>query len=150
MEGEFLSSAGRETLVKSILTAQPIYHLIVFPTQKWLVKQIDPMRRSFLWKGDEPEKASGGYCLVRWLTVCTPKDMGGPGILDLERQSRALRLCWCWFQWKHDGRLWQGLYIPCDKNDKDLFHASMVVTMGKGDKTISGIQVGLMGMHRKI
>jgi hypothetical protein len=32
-KGIFLSSAGRETLVKSVLTSQPIYHLTVFPTQ---------------------------------------------------------------------------------------------------------------------
>jgi hypothetical protein len=51
--------AGRETLVKTVLTAQPIYHLTVFPMQKWLLRQIDKMR-SFLWKGEEPEKVSGG------------------------------------------------------------------------------------------
>ncbi|CAN6348850.1 unnamed protein product [Urochloa humidicola] len=39
-------------------TSQPIYHLTVFPIQKWLIKQIDRLRRSFLWKGDEPEKGS--------------------------------------------------------------------------------------------
>jgi hypothetical protein len=47
-KGKFLSSAGRETLVKSVLSSQPIYHLTVFPTQKWLIKQIDRLRRSFL------------------------------------------------------------------------------------------------------
>jgi hypothetical protein len=40
-KGKMLSSAGRETLVKSVLTSQPIYHLTVFPAQKWLIKQID-------------------------------------------------------------------------------------------------------------
>jgi hypothetical protein len=35
-----------------------------FLVQKWLLQQIDKMWRSFLWKGAEPEKVSGGHCLV--------------------------------------------------------------------------------------
>jgi hypothetical protein len=31
-------------------------------------------------------------------------------------------------------RPWTGLDIPCDKMDIDLFDASLVATMGKGDK----------------
>jgi hypothetical protein len=86
-KGKFLSSAGRETLVKCVLTSQPIYHLTIFPAQKWLIAQIDSMRRGFLWKGEEPEKVSGGHCLVNGPTVCTPKTLGGLGILDLERRQ---------------------------------------------------------------
>jgi hypothetical protein len=134
-KGKFLSSAGRETLVKSVLTSQPIYFLTVFRVQNWLIKQIDRLRRSFLWKGEEPEKVNGGHCLVNWPTVCTPKEMGGLGILDLERLARALRLRWCWYQWKHEERPWVGLDIPCDKTDWELFNASTVVTVGKGNKT---------------
>jgi hypothetical protein len=121
--------------VKSVLTSQPIYHLTVFPTHKWLLKQIDRLRRSFLWKGEEPEKVSGGHCLINWSTVCTPKDLGGLGILDLERLARALRLRWYWFQWKNNDRPWTGLELPCDKTDKDLFHASTIIKVGKGNKT---------------
>jgi hypothetical protein len=133
-KGKLLSVAGREMLVKSVLTSQPIYHLTVFPMQKWLLRQIDRMRRSFLWNGEEPEKVSGGHCLVNWPTTCTPKKLGGLGILDLERFARALRLRWLWFRWQHQERPWTGLDIPCDNIDKDLFNASTDVTVGRGDK----------------
>jgi hypothetical protein len=39
-KGKMLTSAGRETLVKSVLSSQPIYHLTVFPTQKWLINKL--------------------------------------------------------------------------------------------------------------
>jgi hypothetical protein len=133
-KGKLLSTAGRETLVKSVLTAQPIYRLTVFPMQKWLFKQIGRMRRSFLWKGEEPEKVSGGHCLVNWPTTCAPRDLGGLGILDLERFARALRLRWLWIKWQHPARPWVGLDTPCDSTDRDLFNASTIVTAGKGDK----------------
>jgi hypothetical protein len=133
-KGKFLSSAGRETLVKSVLSSQPIYHLTVFPTQKWLIKQIDRLRRSFLWKGEEPEKVNGGHCLINRPTICTPKDLGGSEVLDLGRRARALRLRWCWFQWKHSDRPWNGMDILCNKFDLDLFHVSTIVTVGNGKK----------------
>ena len=59
-KGRFLSTAGRETLVKTVLSAQPIYHLAAFPEQKWLIKKIDRLRRSFLWRGETPDKVYGG------------------------------------------------------------------------------------------
>jgi hypothetical protein len=121
-------------LMKSVLTSQPIYHLTVFPMQKWLLRQIDKMRRSFLWKREEPEKFSGGHCLVNWMTTCAPRDLGGLGILDLERFARALRLRWLWTRWQHTEQPWTGLDISCDNTDRDLFSASTIVAVGRGDK----------------
>ncbi|WVZ54042.1 LOW QUALITY PROTEIN: hypothetical protein U9M48_004909, partial [Paspalum notatum var. saurae] len=53
-KGKLLSKAVRETLLKSTLSSQPIYHLTAFLAQKYLIKQIDRLRRNFLWKGVEP------------------------------------------------------------------------------------------------
>lgn len=47
-KGRLLSTSGRETLVKTVLTSQPIYHMTVFPEQKWIIRKIDRLRRSFL------------------------------------------------------------------------------------------------------
>lgn len=63
-KGKLMSMAGRETLFKCVLISQLIYHLTVFPVQKWMLKQIDKMRRNFLWKGEELDKVNGGHCLV--------------------------------------------------------------------------------------
>ena len=99
-KGRMLNRAGRLTLVTSVLSSMPTYHLIVFPLAIWARKQIDKIRRSFLWKGDE--NANGGHCFVNWPIVCMPKDLGGLGVLILENFGRALHLCWLWQEWVHD------------------------------------------------
>jgi hypothetical protein len=63
-KGRFLTMAGRETLVKTVLSAQPIYHMTVFLELKWLIRRIDRIRRSFLWRGETPDKVYGGHSLV--------------------------------------------------------------------------------------
>jgi hypothetical protein len=134
-KGRLLSKAGTETLVKSVLTAQPIYQLTVFPVQKWLLQKIDKIRRGFLWKGNNPETCSGGHCLINWSTTCLPKNKGGLGILDLECFARALRIRWLWIRWKDRDKAWIDLQSPCDKTDEDLFNASTVVNVGNGRTT---------------
>jgi len=63
-KGKFLSSSGKETLVETVLSSLPIYHLTAFHAQKWLIKRIDRIRRSFLWRGESPDKVSGGHSLL--------------------------------------------------------------------------------------
>lgn len=99
-KGRFLSTAGRETLVKMVLSSQPLYHLTAFPEQKWLIKRIDRLGWSFLWRGETLNKVYGGDFIVNWPMTCRPKIKGALGILDLEHFARALRLRWLWFQWK--------------------------------------------------
>ena len=88
-----------------------------------------------MWRGESPDKVSGGHSLLNWPTTCLPKTEGGLGISDLERFSRALRLRWLWFKWKQKQRAWNNLEIPCDKVDRNLFYASTVVTVGDGNTT---------------
>lgn len=116
-----------------MLSSQPIYHLTVFEKNKWLRKKVDSLRRSFLWRGETPDKVYGGHSLINWLTTCLPKVKGGLGILDLDRFARALRLRWLWFRWKQKEQAWNKLDLPCEKKDSDLFAASTVVTIGDGN-----------------
>ena len=129
--GKLLNSAARLELVNSVLSAIPIYMLTVFQLGKWAFKKIDKIRRDFLWKSNTEE--SKGICLVNWRTVCRPKSLGGLGVMDLERFSRALRLRWLWYEWKDKQRPWIGTSVPCDSIDSGLFDACTSITIGKGD-----------------
>ncbi|KAJ3703386.1 hypothetical protein LUZ61_007091 [Rhynchospora tenuis] len=89
-----LSSAGRQTLVKAILTALPLHFMQVIQLPAWLIKHLDGIRRSFFWKGKS--KCLGGHCLVNWNKCCTPKSTGDLGFLNLNLQNQALLLRLLW------------------------------------------------------
>jgi hypothetical protein len=98
----------------------------------WARKKIDKIRRFFFQKGDE--NASSGHCLVNWPTALRPKELGGLGVLDLERFGRTLRLRWLWQEWTDDSKPWVGSELPCNEGDKVLFNASTTVTISGGQK----------------
>jgi len=131
-KGRMLNRADRLTLVTSVLSSMPTYHLTVFPLAIWARKQIDKIRRSFFWKGDV--NANGGHCLVNWPTVCMPKDLGGLGVPNLENFGRALRLRWLWQEWVHDSKPWVGTTLSCNDLDRLLFNTSTTITIGNGNK----------------
>jgi len=110
----------------------PTFFLTVFAPKKWVIKRMDKIRRSFMWKGSLD--ANGGHCLVSWAKVKRPKNLGGLGVLDLELFSRALRLRWLWFEWTEPDRPWVGTNVPCDEVDKQLFRACTRVSVGDGAK----------------
>jgi hypothetical protein len=95
---KFLSSFGREVLVKKGAFIAADLSSDDVPSSKVVVKKIDQIHRSFLWQGGTPDKVCGGHSLINWPTTCSPKNKGGLGVLDLERFTRALRLRWLWYQ----------------------------------------------------
>lgn len=131
----FLTYPGRELLVKTVLTAMPTYFLTVFSMPKWGIKRIDRFRRSFFWKGRDPDQVRGGHCLVNWETCLRPKKWGGLGFKDLEKFGRALRLRWLWHQWDEKDRPWKGLLKIKDPTDRQLFFCSTTVNVGNGLNT---------------
>ena len=131
-KGTLLNRAGRLKLVNSVLTSIPTYYLTVFRLQKWALKKINKLRRSFLWKGTA--EVRGGHCLVNWSKTMRPKCFGSLGILDLDLFCRALHLRWLWFEWTSPERPWVGTEPPVNAVDRQLFRASTIVTLGDGAK----------------
>lgn len=134
-----MTKAGRLTLVRSVLLSIPTYHITIFPLSNWAVKKIDRIQHNFLWK--RPEEAKGGHFLVNWCRVCRPTRLGGFGILKLRAFSRALRLCWQWFNWTDPNKPWSGMTLPCSAMEQHLFQWSQ-------SKLLEGPMAGWLGTTR--
>jgi hypothetical protein len=104
---------------------------VIKPT-KGTLEDLDKIRRRFLWARDGT--ISGGKCNVNWTRTTLPKKLGGLGILDLHKFSRALRLRWLWLQWTSPDKTWAGTQAPCDDTDNLLFASCTQITLGNGKK----------------
>ncbi|XP_040384518.1 uncharacterized protein LOC107305206 [Oryza brachyantha] len=145
--GKNLGPVGRSVLVKSVLTAQPIYLLAALKITKESLNQIDAKRRRFLWAGTGD--ITGGKCKVNWERTCMPIKQGGLGMLNLEKFTRALRLRWLWHEWSDPAKPWVGMDTPCDEMDRALFEAVSKITIGDGNTIRFWNSAWLMGRRPK-
>jgi hypothetical protein len=131
-QGRLLNIAGRRELVRSVLSSLLVYLPTVVKAPKNFLKEIDKLRRRFLWVGDQ--ELSRGKCKVAWVRVCMPPSNGGAGIIELETFSRALRLRWLWYYWDDRNRPWKNFELPVDNVDISLFNTATLVEIGNGEK----------------
>ena len=88
-----LSCAGRTQLVQTVLFGVQFYwaQLFIFPAK--IVKLIESLCRSYLWSGvgHVTKKA-----LLAWEKVCSPKNEGGMGLINMQVWNRKAiaKLCW--------------------------------------------------------
>lgn len=98
-----------------------------------VVKEIDKCR-AFLCKGSQ--NVSGGNCLVAWSVVCHPIQLGGLGVHNLSVLGQAMRICWQWLQRTWDARPWGRLQFQTNREEHDLFQASIMVKVGNRENAL--------------
>ena len=102
-QGKMLVMGGRVTLINSSLSSVPLYMLSFYRAPAGAREKMDMARKKFLWSG---EKDKNKYHLVKWQTVCMPKEQGGLGIIDLDLMNIALLSKWLWKMFNETGP-WQ-------------------------------------------
>jgi hypothetical protein len=94
---------------------------------------IEKILRGFLWKGRRD--AHGGHCLVAWDLVCMPKELGGLGIINLQKMNIALRTRWLWLIRVEASRPWQEFDIQVPPMVRKVFEAATSSVVGDGAST---------------
>ncbi|WVZ80204.1 LOW QUALITY PROTEIN: hypothetical protein U9M48_027698 [Paspalum notatum var. saurae] len=74
-----------DLLTWEVLTSMLVYLQMVVDFLPWAIKEVDKIRRRFLWRGRK--QLNGGHCLVAWPKSCRPHELGGLGITDLQKLS---------------------------------------------------------------
>jgi len=128
-----MNRASRATYVQSVLTSVLIYFATALELPPWCLKAVDKIRRNFLWRGRK--EAKGGHCLLAWPKVSRPKELGGLGILDLQRFGWALRVRWFWLSKTEPDKPWAAFPVIVHGNAQALFDAAVTTEVGNGANT---------------
>jgi hypothetical protein len=75
-----LSVGGRLVLINSVLSNLSMFMLSFFEVSRGVVEGLDYYRSRFFWQSNGHKKK---YRSAKWSVLCTRKDQGGLGILDL-------------------------------------------------------------------
>ena len=103
---QYLSMGGRLTLINSVLDSIPTYCMSLFPIPGSILKQIDRLRRRFLWEGNS---LTHKYSLVKWKSVTQPKFQGGLGIRNLQLHNKSLLMKWLWRYGQTEAGFWRDI-----------------------------------------
>uniref|UniRef100_A0A803QNY4 Reverse transcriptase zinc-binding domain-containing protein n=1 Tax=Cannabis sativa TaxID=3483 RepID=A0A803QNY4_CANSA len=88
-----LSYMGRTTLINSVLLAIHTYWAQISILPKKLLKDIEAVCRSFLWKGTQETSSPG---LVAWDNICQTKSAGGLGFRNIKEWNVAAMGRYVW------------------------------------------------------
>eukprot|EP00253_Pinus_taeda_P028873 PITA_28873 len=90
----WLNLAGRSILIKSVLSALPIYQFAITLAPASIHKHMELIIRSFLWQGGRQDTKK--FSLVKWSKVTLPMEKGGLGIRvpRLTNLAMGFKLIW--------------------------------------------------------
>ena len=113
-KSKFLSVGGRLVLINSVLSSIPLFMFSMFEVPKGVLERLDGYRSRFYWKNE-------GLLVpcAKWGTLCTPKELGGLGILDLDIQNKCFLSKWLFRLLNSEG-IWQSLLCRKYLNNKTL------------------------------
>lgn len=110
--GRLLSIGGRVSLINSVLTNLPVYHMSFFKMPNKVIGDVVKLQRNFLWHNVGEKK---GVDWIRWSIIFKKKYEGGLGVKDMAKFNKALLTKWLWRFlnknepiWKRDsqGQVW--------------------------------------------
>lgn len=140
----FLSGAGKQILLKVVLSAMPSYAMSCFKLPKSMYKRLQAALTRFWWD-DKPDKRK--MCWVSWDKLTLPKNAGGLGFRDLESFNDALLAKLSWRLLKNPNSLLAQILIGKYCKESSFMNALAPSVCSHGWKSIlAGKEVLKKGM----
>lgn len=109
----FLSQAGRETLIKAVVNAIPAYAMNCLKFFESICMELDALIARFFWGQHKDE---GKVHWLAWQKVIKAKKDGGMGFHDFENFNDALLAKQVWRVYCCPNEMWakqiKGMYFP--------------------------------------
>ena len=102
-----LSHAARGSLIRSVSSSIPSYHMSSLLLPKSICNKLDRINRNFWWGIDEKNY---GLFLRSWDSICLPKWAGDIGIRKTEDLNKALVAKLSWEVASNSGKIWVQLF----------------------------------------
>nr|GEV95121.1 Pol polyprotein [Tanacetum cinerariifolium] len=100
---EVISIGGRISLLKSVLTSIPLYHVSIFNVPIGVLNQLESIRRNFFYGVDGTDRK---LAWIGWNMVLTSKKNDGLGVSSFFAHNRALLFKWVWRFLTDGSSLW--------------------------------------------
>ncbi|GJY09040.1 RNA-directed DNA polymerase, eukaryota, reverse transcriptase zinc-binding domain protein [Tanacetum coccineum] len=98
-----LSIGGRLTLLKSVLTSIPLYHMSIFKVPIGVLNSLESIRWNFFNGVDGSDRK---LAWIGWNKVLASKNNGGLSVSSFFAHNRALLFKWVWRFLTYDSSLW--------------------------------------------
>ncbi|GJR60403.1 RNA-directed DNA polymerase, eukaryota, reverse transcriptase zinc-binding domain protein [Tanacetum coccineum] len=98
-----LSIGGRLTLIKSVISSIPLYHMSIFKAPMGVLNKLESIRRNFFNGIDGMDKK---ISWIGWDKILASKKNGGLGVSSLYATNRALLFKWIWRFFSQDSSWW--------------------------------------------
>jgi len=90
-KGKLIGITGRVCLIKSVLSAFPLYYLSFYKLPRCVSNKLLKIQRNFLWGwGSDDSK----IMWVKWENICKSKEEEGLGLRDIQKINGALLAKW--------------------------------------------------------
>lgn len=102
-KAKLLSKAGRTVLLKSVLSANPIYQMQCLAFPKTTLDNIEKMQRELWWNKKDYSK---GIYTKAWVSFCSSIDCGGLGIRNPHKKNISMLTNLAWRLLNNPNLLW--------------------------------------------
>ncbi|GJV80075.1 RNA-directed DNA polymerase, eukaryota [Tanacetum coccineum] len=94
---------GRLTLIKSVISSIPLYHMSIFKAPMGVLNKLESIRMNFFNGIDGMDKK---ISWIGWDKILASKKNGGLGVSSLYATNRALLFKWIWRFFSQDSSWW--------------------------------------------